>query len=189
MNDELKSEIGEWIVRATLAGTSDVEILAGVCERLNGAGLSLVRARIGADLLDPTLDRAGCAVEPRPRGLPRQPLHAPMTRVDSDDWLLSPFKRLLESGERTLRRRLDRPISAASSRCSIGSTTGASRTTWRSGAGRRKACISAISTGFPRRGRPMPAGGFPTTKSKCSARSCRRSRWPRCAHHDRTRAR
>ena len=50
MNDELKSDIGEWIVRAALAGTSDVEILAGVCERLNGGGLSLVRGAIGADL-------------------------------------------------------------------------------------------------------------------------------------------
>ena len=68
MNDELKSEIGEWIVRATLAGTSDVEILAGVCERLNGAGLSLVRVRIGADLLDPTLDALG-ALWNRGRGV------------------------------------------------------------------------------------------------------------------------
>ena len=59
MNDKLKSEIGEWIVRSTLDGMTGVAILAGVCERLNDAGMSLARAVIAADLLDPTLDTLG----------------------------------------------------------------------------------------------------------------------------------
>ena len=48
MNEKLKSDISEWVVRATLAGTTDIEILAGVCERLNAAGMSLTRAAIAA---------------------------------------------------------------------------------------------------------------------------------------------
>ncbi len=59
INDELGSRIREWIVRTVLTGTGDVSILAGVCEQLNAAGVSIVRAAIGADLLDPTYDGAG----------------------------------------------------------------------------------------------------------------------------------
>jgi hypothetical protein len=53
MNEQVKSDIGQWILRAALAGTSEVAILAGVCERLNSVGFALVRAVAGSDLLDP----------------------------------------------------------------------------------------------------------------------------------------
>ena len=53
MTDErAKSEIGEWIVSATLAGTHEVAILAGIGERLNAVGVSLVRVSVATDLLD-----------------------------------------------------------------------------------------------------------------------------------------
>jgi adenylate cyclase len=106
MSDGLKTDIGKWIVRAALTGTSDLDILGGVCERLNEAGMSLVRAAIGADLLDPTFDSVG-ALWNRGRGVTER--ISPRTD-DSDnnpEWLQSPFYRLVESGDSMLRRRLD----------------------------------------------------------------------------------
>ena len=52
----VKTEISEWIVRAALAGTSEVEMVAGVCQRLTSAGVSLVRCSVATNLLDPTID-------------------------------------------------------------------------------------------------------------------------------------
>ena len=106
MNDELKSEIGEWIVRTALAGASGVDVLAGVCERLNGAGMSIVRAAIGAELLDPTYDGAG-ALWNRGRGVTEEVYARISNEAAEADWLQSPFYRLINSGEKRLRRRLD----------------------------------------------------------------------------------
>ena len=39
MEARLKTDINEWIVRAALAGTNEVEIVAGICQRLNTAGV------------------------------------------------------------------------------------------------------------------------------------------------------
>jgi hypothetical protein len=52
----VKTEISDWIVRAGLAGTSEIEIVGGVCERLTSAGFSLVRSSVATNLLDPTLN-------------------------------------------------------------------------------------------------------------------------------------
>jgi adenylate cyclase len=106
MNDELKSEIGEWIVRTALAGASGVDVLAGVCERLNGAGMSIVRAAIGAELLDPTYDGAG-ALWNRGRGVTEEVYARISNEAAEADWLQSPFYRLINSGEKRLRRKLD----------------------------------------------------------------------------------
>ena len=57
--ERAKREIGEWIVSATLAGTNEIGILAGVGERLNSAGVSLVRVSVATDLLDPMFDGRG----------------------------------------------------------------------------------------------------------------------------------
>jgi adenylate cyclase len=96
--------IADWMVSAALAGESEIAILAGMCERLNAAGLSLVRASVANDLLDPTFDARG-VLWTRERGgfdegfLRREEV--------ADTWLLSPFRMLVESGEPMLRRRLD----------------------------------------------------------------------------------
>jgi adenylate cyclase len=106
ITDELGSRIGEWIVRTALSGSGDVSLLAGVCEQLNAAGLSIVRGAVGGDLLDPTYDGAG-AFWHRGRGVTYEDFtRTPGTKFSSE-WLQSPFHRLIESGERTLRRRLD----------------------------------------------------------------------------------
>jgi adenylate cyclase len=107
MSERAIGGVGEWIVRATLAGTNEIDILAGVGERLNAAGISLVRVSVATDLLDPTFDGRGV------RWLRDQGgVEEPFARDDdgviaNQDFGHSPFGYLLRSGKPTLRRRLD----------------------------------------------------------------------------------
>jgi adenylate cyclase len=88
-----------------LAGADEIEILAGVCQRLSSAGLALVRSSVATNLLDPTID--GHSVRwNRGEGA----LEEAFPRTDdtaSEDWMRSPFFFLIESGQPSLRRRLD----------------------------------------------------------------------------------
>ena len=90
MEARVNIEIGEWIVRAALAGANEIEILGGLCERMIGAGLPLVRASVANDLLDPTFGGRGV------RWLRGQGgLEEPFARVDDaladESWTRSPF--------------------------------------------------------------------------------------------------
>ena len=103
--EQVRASIGEWIVHATQAGSNEIEILTGVCERITEAGVSLVRASVANDLLDPTFDARGVRWI---RG--RGGLEEVFPRIDvavNENWTRSPFFFLLESGEPKLRRRLD----------------------------------------------------------------------------------
>ena len=95
-----------WMVRAAVAGESEVEVLAGVCDRLNAAGFSLLRASLACNLLDPMFDARGVRWL-RERG----GVEEAFPRDDEDwsaaNWEHSPFRALLESGGTALRRRLD----------------------------------------------------------------------------------
>jgi adenylate cyclase len=106
MEARLKNEISRWIVDAALAGADEIEILAGICERMTDAGLALVRASVANDLLDPTHDARGVRWL-RDRG----GLEESFARVDdplaNESWTRSPFYHLLESRQPMLRRRLD----------------------------------------------------------------------------------
>ena len=99
-------EITEWIVRAAVAGEDETEILAGVCDRLNAAGLSLVRASLACNLLDPTSDARGVRWLRQSGGVQEA---FPRDNQDwaAENWERSPFRRVVEGGERMLRRRLD----------------------------------------------------------------------------------
>jgi adenylate cyclase len=106
IEERVKTEISEWLVRAALAGTNEGEIVAGVCQRLSGAGVSLVRCSVATNLLDPTLD--GRAVRwNRDQG----PLEEAFPRTDDAqakvDWMHSPFFFMIENEQVFLRRRLD----------------------------------------------------------------------------------
>ena len=82
MNGEsLKIAISEWIVVQALAGANEVEILTGVCEQMNRAGLPILRASVAHNLLDPTLDARGVRWH-RTQGERRggRISHVPMTR-------------------------------------------------------------------------------------------------------------
>jgi adenylate cyclase len=106
MEARVKTDISEWIVRATLAGTSEIEIVGGVCQRLSSAGVSLVRSSVAMNLLDPTLD-ARLVRWIRGQGA----LEEAITRAEdlqaNENWTRSPFFFLLESRQPSLRRRLD----------------------------------------------------------------------------------
>jgi adenylate cyclase len=99
-------ELTGWIVRAAVAGEGETEILAGLCERLNAAGLSLVRASLACNLLDPEADARGVRWLRHSGGVEES---FPRDNQDwaAENWDRSPFRFLVESGERTFRRRLD----------------------------------------------------------------------------------
>ena len=101
------SEIGKWIVSATLAGTNEVAILTGVGERLNAAGVSLVRVSVATDLLDPTFDGRGVRWLRDQGGLEETFKRDDEGTIVSENFPQSPFGFLLRSGQPTLRRHLD----------------------------------------------------------------------------------
>ena len=107
MEEHAKREIGEWIVSATLAGANEVAILAGVGERLNAAGVSLVRVSVATDLLDPTFDGRGVRWLREEGGVEETFVRDADGIIVNQDFPQSPFGFLLRSGQPTLRRRLD----------------------------------------------------------------------------------
>ena len=105
--ERAKREIGEWIMSATLAGANEVAILSGVGERLNAAGVSLVRVSVATDLLDPTFDGRGVRWLRDQGGLEETFKRDDEGTIVSENFPQSPFGFLLRSGRPTLRRRLD----------------------------------------------------------------------------------
>jgi adenylate cyclase len=107
MNEErVKTEICDWIVRAALAGRDEVEIVAGVCQRLASAGVSLVRSSVVTNLLDPIHDARGVRWT-RGRGALEEVFLRTDDTQPTEDWMRSPFFFLVESRQPSMRRRLD----------------------------------------------------------------------------------
>jgi adenylate cyclase len=106
MDASAKIEINEWIVRAALAGTSENDVAAGVCERLTSAGLALVRLSVATNMLDPIHD-ARLVRWVRGQGTVDELVLRTEESQASDAWTKSPFFYLLQSGLPLLRRRLD----------------------------------------------------------------------------------
>ena len=106
VEEDLRIAIGEWIIAQTLAGANEVEILAGICERMNRAGVSIMRASVAHDLLDPTFDARGVRWL-RDQGALEEAFPRSDDPLADQEWVRSPFFRLLESREPMLRRSLD----------------------------------------------------------------------------------
>jgi len=102
-----KQEIGEWIISATLAGTSEVEVLAGVGERLNAAGVPVVRFSVATDLLDPMFDGRGVRWLRAEGGIEETFVRDEYGTIVDPDFGRSTFGHLIRSSESALRRRLD----------------------------------------------------------------------------------
>ena len=96
----------EWIAAAGLSGRRELDLLQGFCERALAAGLPLARAVIGVDTLHPVLE--GRVFEwRRAADAATQAEYGRLDLQNSEElWQRSPFHRLYESGETTLRRRL-----------------------------------------------------------------------------------
>ena len=101
-----KNDINDWIVRAALAGTSEIDVVVGVCERLTTAGVSPVRFSAATNMLDPTHD-ARLVRWVRGQGAVEELVMRTDESEPSEQWLQSPFFALLESRQPTMRRRLD----------------------------------------------------------------------------------
>ncbi len=108
----------EWLTQAGLAGTSESDIVSGFCDRCVGAGLPLGRAQVFIDTLhpvhegrlfrwghdpgeEPLVDYGRTTVDPlAPTG------SYPLDVVAAERWRESPFYKMLQTGESTLRRRV-----------------------------------------------------------------------------------
>jgi len=102
----LRVAISDWIMVHALASATEVEILAGICEQMNRAGLPILRASVAHDLLDPTFDARGVRWQ-RDQGGLEEAFPRSDDPLQNQDWTRSPFFYLFESHEPMLRRRLD----------------------------------------------------------------------------------
>ena len=104
--EALKVALRAGIERDALEGRTEVEILTALCERLEDAGVPLMRASIAHDLLDPTFGARGVRWL-RGQGGVEEAFKRTDDAVANDSWIRSPFYALVEGGEHRLRRRLD----------------------------------------------------------------------------------
>ena len=102
----MKTEINEWIVRAALAGRSEVEIVGGVCQHLASAHVALVRSTVATTLLDPTLD-ARIVRWVRGQGAFEEAVELATGSQAKEDFERSPFFVLIQNRQPSMRRRLD----------------------------------------------------------------------------------
>jgi len=118
MNETVFAELSAWLTQAGLAGTSEIDIVSGFCDRCVAAGLPLARTVVLIDTLHPVhegrLFRWGHdpAQSPlleygrtSPDGLAASGFD-PKDVAAAERWRHSPFYRMLQTGESLLRRRL-----------------------------------------------------------------------------------
>jgi adenylate cyclase len=99
-------EINRWIVRASLDGADATAIVEGACVRLVAAGVSLMRAALAGDMLDPSFDSIGVRWTRDGGAVQEAFLRSPDASVD-EEWLRSPWFALVNGPDDRLRRRLD----------------------------------------------------------------------------------
>lgn len=98
----LIDSLADWLMTQALGETDLQTLFAGCCERLWSAGLPLWRAYIGVRTLHPLVRLVALTWQPR-SGLQREEyLHTDGLR----GWEDSPFRRMVESNTRLLRRHL-----------------------------------------------------------------------------------
>jgi adenylate cyclase len=119
MNDAAFAELSAWLTQAGLAGTSEIEIVSGFCERCVAAGLPVARALAFVDTLHPVHEGRLLRWGYGPTELPlleygRTSLDALAASgsefLDEDaarGWRNSPHYKMLQTGDSFLRRRLD----------------------------------------------------------------------------------
>jgi adenylate cyclase len=119
MNEAFFDELSAWLTEAGLAGTSEVEIVSGFCDRCVAAGLPIARALMFVDTLHPVYEGRLLRWGYGPTELPL--LEYGRTSVDAlaasgaqfldvgaaQRWRESPHYKMLQTGDSFLRRRLD----------------------------------------------------------------------------------
>jgi adenylate cyclase len=119
MNEAFFAELSAWLTQAGLAGTSEIEMVSGFCERCVAAGIPLGRAHLAIDTLHPVhegrLFRWGYSSD-------ESPVHeygctsvegldvsgpVPLDAQATDVWRRSPFYSMRQTGASLIRRRLN----------------------------------------------------------------------------------
>jgi adenylate cyclase len=115
MNEAFFTELSEWLADAGLSGAPETAILSGFCERYVAAGIHLHRAVLFIDTLHPQhegrLFRWGFGPSESVsleygRTSPELLLASGADPADAERWRSSPFYKMLQTGDRLLRRRL-----------------------------------------------------------------------------------
>ena len=112
MNDADAAALTHWLVDAGLAGEPETELLSGLCRRAVAAGLAVDRALMIIDTLHPILEGRAFRWRADTPDQARLVEYGPTNVGEAhQNWLRSPFYRLIETGESMLRCRLlsDRP--------------------------------------------------------------------------------
>jgi adenylate cyclase len=107
MNDKQFTELAAWIAEAGLAGESETVLLRGFCERAMAFGMPLARAMVIIDTLHPIYEGRmfGWNAADGETVLRE---YGPTNEGEAlERWQQSPFYRLVQTGERLLRRRVD----------------------------------------------------------------------------------
>jgi adenylate cyclase len=104
MNDEAASAAIDWLIQAALAGSSEAELLKGLCARFVAGGIPLLRAAAGSGLLHPTIDSRGYRWIRGGEVKREEYFH---DEHSTEEWEKSPFRTLVEGNEGTMRRHLD----------------------------------------------------------------------------------
>ena len=108
MNEVALRELQDWIVSYGVEGADVAELLDGTSERLEAAGLPLLRTHLSFPTLD-RLKRSENIVWMRGQGTTRETLGHD---AFADAYKLSPFPRMIETGRVLRRWRLDGPESS-----------------------------------------------------------------------------
>ena len=97
--------LGAWIARSALDGVAETDLLAGLCERLNAAGVRIMRAAIAGNLLDPIYDSRGLRWARDVGGI-EETFAREADPTVNEEWARSPFFSMIERGDDFLRRRM-----------------------------------------------------------------------------------
>ncbi len=108
MAEAASTGLGAWIARSALDGMAETDLLAGLCERLNAAGVRIMRGAIAGNLLDPVFDSRGLRWARGAGGI-EETFAREADPTVNEDWARSPFFRMIEDGAEFLRRRIGAP--------------------------------------------------------------------------------
>jgi adenylate cyclase len=106
MDDAQFAELAAWIAEAGLAGETETAMVTGFCTRANAFGLPLGRAAVFIDTLHPIHEGRLFSWQAAEGATTLREYGSSSDGEGRERWQRSPFYRLLQSGEPSLRRRI-----------------------------------------------------------------------------------